>query len=70
MIKTEMFAILKHDVDKDPVDDISLEDMEDARKKIQNELRPVCTKCHTEICVTSFCSSGFLFSDSIIGRTC
>ncbi|CAG9537006.1 unnamed protein product [Cercopithifilaria johnstoni] len=39
-IKTEMFGILKHDVDEDPVDDISLEDLEEAEKMIQNELRP------------------------------
>lgn len=44
MIKTEMFGILKHDVDEHPIDDISLEDLEEAAKMIQNELRPVCAK--------------------------
>ncbi|MCP9259960.1 Cell division cycle 5-like protein [Dirofilaria immitis] len=40
VIKSEMFSILKHDVDQHPIDDISLEDLEEAEKMIQNELRP------------------------------
>ncbi|OZC05484.1 hypothetical protein X798_07542, partial [Onchocerca flexuosa] len=40
VIKAEMFNILKHDVDEYPIDDISLEDLEEAGKMIQNELRP------------------------------
>lgn len=44
-----MFGILKHDVDDNPLDDISLEETEEAKKMIQNELRPVCTKHNVEI---------------------
>uniref|UniRef100_A0A915PGV6 Cell division cycle 5-like protein n=1 Tax=Setaria digitata TaxID=48799 RepID=A0A915PGV6_9BILA len=40
VIKTEMFNILKHDVDEHPIDDMSLEDLEEAENMIRNELRP------------------------------
>lgn len=72
-IKSEMFVILKHDVEEHPVDDISLEDLEKSKKMIQNELKPVCMKSNIkQINVVSLLlffniNVGILFQEE---RTC
>ncbi|VDN03443.1 unnamed protein product [Thelazia callipaeda] len=40
IIKAEMFTLLKHDVENQAIDIISLEELENAKKMIEKELRP------------------------------
>lgn len=39
-----MFNILKHDVDEQTIEDVPSDDLEKARKMVENELRPVSAR--------------------------
>ncbi|VDD88616.1 unnamed protein product [Enterobius vermicularis] len=70
LVKLEMSKMLAHDVNNEPVEDFSLEELEDAAKLIENELRPEeRVKLDTNLwSVIEQCSSELILSQNKFTR--